>query len=264
MNVTSTEQAGAGVQVTQPILQTKAKFRATDNPASSFVQAAEPGPRHIGYGLPCSKCGTYYMADLSVCPICKCAERISPTTLRAPAGLQNAQSLLDTEEPEEEREPFSKEFKSQLFSAHLRINTAANFRCTLEENHEGGHEPATICRPCYDHLQERANLMEAALHIDLKEAAQIVYDAVWSDESDPSKTYQNAAQALLTELRKRSGINMSSFGKPLSLTTHVTKIILHLRYRQTHYLFLALQVQCQLRTTDLGGARRPPAFPRCD
>src|SRR3989454_4356688 len=117
MNVTSTEQAGAGVQVTQPILQTKAKFRATDNPASSFVQAAEPGPRHIGYGLPCSKCGTYYMADLSVCPICKCAERISPTTLRAPAGLQNAQSLLDTEEPEEEREPFSKEFKSQLFSA---------------------------------------------------------------------------------------------------------------------------------------------------
>ena len=48
--------------------------------------------------------------------------------------------------------------------------------------------------------------VEAALHIDLKEAAQIVYDAVWSDPSDPSKTYQNAAQALLTELRKRSGI----------------------------------------------------------
>ena len=48
--------------------------------------------------------------------------------------------------------------------------------------------------------------MEAALHIDLKEAAQIVYDAVWSDPSDPSKTYQNAAQALLSELRQRSGI----------------------------------------------------------
>ena len=51
--------------------------------------------------------------------------------------------------------------------------------------HEGGHEPAAICRPCYDHLQERADLMEAALHIDLKEAAQIVYEAVWSDPSDP-------------------------------------------------------------------------------
>jgi len=49
-------------------------------------------------------------------------------------------------------------------------------------------------------------IMEAALHIDLKEAAQVVYEAVWSDPSDPSKTYQNAAQALLTELRKRSGI----------------------------------------------------------
>ncbi len=145
------------------------------------------------------------MADQSVCPICKCGERISPTTLPARAGL-NAQSLPDADELEEEREPFPKEFKSQLFSAHLQINTAASFRCSLEENHEGGHEPATICRPCYDHLQERANLMEAALHIDLKEAAQIVYDAVWSDPSDLSKTYQNAALALLTELRKRSGI----------------------------------------------------------
>jgi hypothetical protein len=81
-----------------------------------------------------------------------------------------------------------------------------SFRCSLEENHQGGHEPAAICKSCYDHLQERADLMEAALHIDLKEAAQIIYDAVWSDPSDTSKTYQNAAQALLTELRKRSGI----------------------------------------------------------
>jgi len=53
--------------------------------------------------------------------------------------------------------------------------------------------------------------MEAALHIDLKEAAQVVYEAVWSDPSDPSKTYQNAAQALLTELRKRSGITRSTY-----------------------------------------------------
>jgi len=50
--------------------------------------------------------------------------------------------------------------------------------------------------------------MEAALHMDLKEATQLVYDAVWSDASDPSKTYQNAAQALLTELRKRAGISL--------------------------------------------------------
>jgi len=146
------------------------------------------------------------MADLSVCPICKCGERISPTTLPAWAGLQNAQPLPDAGELEleEEREPFPKEFKSQLFSACRQIN--ASFRCRLEQNHQGGHEPAAICRPCYDNLQERVDLMEAALHMDLKEAAQIVYDAVWSDPSDPRKTYQNAAQALLSELCQRSGI----------------------------------------------------------
>jgi hypothetical protein len=30
---------------------------------------------------------------------------------------------------------------------------------------------------------------------------------VWADSSDPSKTYANAAQALLTELRKRAGVS---------------------------------------------------------
>src|SRR5438445_9327714 len=118
MNVTSTEQAN-GVQVVQPILQANTEFRATYNLACNFARAAQPGPRHVGYGLPCSKCGTYYMADLSVCPICKCRERISPTTIPAPAGL-NPQSLPDAKEPKlEEREPFPKEFKSQL-SASFR------------------------------------------------------------------------------------------------------------------------------------------------
>jgi hypothetical protein len=179
MNVTSTEQAKGGIQVTQPTLQTNTEFRAMDHLASNFVREAQPGPRHVGYGLPCSKCGTYYMADQSLCPICKCDERISPTTIPARADLQNA---------------------------HRQINTAASSHCSLEENHLGCHEPAAICRPCYDHLQERVDLMEAALHMDLKEAAQIVYEAVWSDPSDPRKTYQNAAQALLTELRELSGI----------------------------------------------------------
>jgi len=50
--------------------------------------------------------------------------------------------------------------------------------------------------------------MEGVLHMDLKEAAQIVYDAVWVDTSDSNKTYQNAAQALLVELRKRAGISV--------------------------------------------------------
>ena len=60
---------------------------------------------------------------------------------------------------------------------------------------------------CYDQLQERVDVCEAALHIDLKDAAQIIYDAVWADPSDPSKTYTNAASSLLTELRKRAGVS---------------------------------------------------------
>jgi hypothetical protein len=202
MNVTSTEQARGGVQVVQPILHANPEFRAMDHLAD-FVRVA-PGPRHVGYGLPCAKCGTYYMADQSICPVCKCGERISPTTIPARTDL-NAQPVPAGElELEEERETFPKKFKSQPFSAHLHISTAAH--CTLDENHQGSSEPAAICRPCYDHLQERVDLMEAALHMDLKEAAQIVYDAVWSDPSDPRKTYQNAAQALLAELCERSGI----------------------------------------------------------
>jgi hypothetical protein len=50
------------------------------------------------------------------------------------------------------------------------------------------------------------DVLEAALHMDVKEAAQIVYDAVWADPSDPGQTYQNAASALLNELRKHAGI----------------------------------------------------------
>ena len=88
MNMTSTEQAKGGVQVVQPMLQTNTQLSSTNNLAGNFVREVQPGPRHVGYGLPCSKCGTYYIADLSVCPICKCGERISPTTIPARAGLK--------------------------------------------------------------------------------------------------------------------------------------------------------------------------------
>ncbi len=50
--------------------------------------------------------------------------------------------------------------------------------------------------------------MEAALHMDAKDAAKIVYEAVWADTSDPNATYLNAAKALLSELHKRAGIGL--------------------------------------------------------
>jgi hypothetical protein len=54
--------------------------------------------------------------------------------------------------------------------------------------------------------------------MDMKEAAQIIYDAVWADPSDPSKTYRNAASAILSELRRRAGI--TSLLGPFQPLTH--------------------------------------------
>jgi hypothetical protein len=187
----------------------QAKTAQPETPSSANDQGLlqEPTPRRVFYGLPCASCGTYYASDLSTCPICKSAERVLPTSISAPPLPATPDLASEDNELERERELFLKEFKAQLFAAHSQINTATNFRCTLEKNHHENSEPAAICKSCYAKLQEEAGRLEAALHIDLKEAAQIVYEAVWADSSDPSKTYANAAQALLTELRKRAGVN---------------------------------------------------------
>jgi hypothetical protein len=114
--------------------------------------------------------------------------------------------MPDNETLEKERDEFLRQFKSQLVAAHAEMAEAPAL-CDLGENHPGVEAAATVCKPCYERLQERVDVFEAALHIDLKEAAQIVYDAVWADPSDPNKTYSNAANALLTELRRRAGID---------------------------------------------------------
>lgn len=173
----------------------------------SHLVAQEPAPRRSFYGLPCANCGTYYDSDLSVCPTCKSSERVSPTATVIPASSALGEADPELAALEQEREQFLRDFKAQLFAAHTQINSSTTSRCSLEPNHAENSEPAAICMRCYDRLQEKADRLEAALHIDLKEAAQIVYEAVWADSSDPSKTYANAAQALLTELRKRAGVS---------------------------------------------------------
>jgi len=165
------------------------------------------GPRRTGYGLPCAKCKTYYAADLTACPVCKNKERVSPVIASLPVEPATAEELPDPIALEEERERFLKEFKSHIAASELESADALQ-NCSLSENHLSNPESARICQGCYDHLQERVDLMEAALHMDLKDASQIVYDAVWADPSDPNKTYQNAAQALLMELRKRAGVKL--------------------------------------------------------
>jgi hypothetical protein len=174
---------------------------------NSVRSGAKSQHRPSGFGMPCADCRLYYPADLDACPACNSKERVSPNAVPAIPRVQvAAEPSPDSAVVEQEREAFLKEFKSQLFAAHTEVANSTEV-CSLAERHVEGAEAASICKPCYDRLQERVDVCEAAMHIDLKEAAQIIYDAVWADPSDPSKTYTNAASALLGELRKRSGVS---------------------------------------------------------
>jgi len=207
MNSAPQSQTASPRTIAPPALQADPEFRGRpvyENLPSSL----QLGPRRSGYGLPCAKCKTYYGADLSACPVCKTAERVSPTLVAASASLGEvaepyAAPVPDEAALEEERERFLREFKSQAPPIDVE-----SFKCSLEQNHSGELEPAAVCEECYIRLQGRVDLLEAALHMDLKEATQVIYDAVWSDPSDPSKTYHNAAQAILGQLRKRAGISV--------------------------------------------------------
>jgi hypothetical protein len=207
MNGTRSAQAAAAhaAPIVAPVENTISDLRHSDR-----MGTAAPGEaphKSAGYGLPCSKCRLYYPANLDICPTCRNTERVSPNVVPAAPKVQTApEPAPDPETIDQEREAFLKEFKSQLFAAHAEVANSPVV-CTLGEHHVEEAETASICKPCYDRLQERVDVCEAALHMDVKDAAQIVYDAVWADPSDPSKTYTNAASALLTELRKRAGVS---------------------------------------------------------
>jgi len=167
---------------------------------------APPADKHSGIGLPCAKCKTYYAADLTACPVCQNPQRVSPTG--PPVRVAPAEQLPDPQQLEQERERFLHEFNAQVIASPLPADSPTPaLHCNRQENHTSFPEPASVCQECFDRLQQRVDVLEAALHMDLKEASQVVYDAVWADPSDPSKTYLNAAQALLTELKRRSGVS---------------------------------------------------------
>jgi len=154
----------------------------------------------------------YYSADLDRCPACQHKERVSPAAPKVPVRPAPAvpDPVPDTTAVEREREEFLRQFKSQLLEA--QAEAAAPESVCRGEQHTGEPAGAEVCKACYERLQERLDVCEAALHLDLKEAAQIIYDAVWADPSDPNKTYQNAANALLSELRKRAGVSQALGG----------------------------------------------------
>ena len=174
--------------------------------------------KRAGYGLPCANCKTYYTADLPSCPVCKSSERVSPVVPLPVAPVVAPEESPDPEAIEQERERFLREFNAQVYASQFQASPLPAPNCVKEGNHSGTHQPAVVCQSCYDQLQERLDVLEATLHMDVQEASQIIYDAVWADPSDPNKTYQNAAQALLNELRKRSGIT-PTFG-PLQPLPH--------------------------------------------
>jgi hypothetical protein len=176
-------------------------MRAPMETESAFPQ------KSLGYGLPCAKCHLYYAANIDSCPWCKSNERVSPDVVRAlPSRPEPVVPKVEISALEQEREAFLQQLRAQVEASDSEIIHEAPL-CAFSEQHLQAVEPATVCKPCYERLQERVDVLEASLHIDLKEAAQIVYDAVWADPSDPSKTYSNAAAALLAELRKRSGVS---------------------------------------------------------
>jgi len=177
-------------------------------PVSAGGVTSAPDKKAIGYGLPCSRCHAYYPADMHVCPICKSPDRVSPTAPSAYSVASTVTQPATGAQIDAERERLLKELKSHAFASHTQINTAATFRCVLEHQHSGATEPAAVCHSCYSEVRQQADRMEAALHMDAKEAANIVYEAVWADTSDTNATYLNAATALLLELRKLAGIGL--------------------------------------------------------
>jgi hypothetical protein len=204
-NVTRSQQATSN-SAAHAIPAKEAATRADDSsPAGRRTNA----PRKLtGYGLPCAKCHLYYPADLDVCPTCRHTERVSTVVPNTkPSVTQTTPNPTpDSAAVEKEREEFLRQFKSQLLEAHAEVAHAAGSVCKSGEHRSGELANAEVCQTCYARLQERLDTCEAALDLELTEASQIIYDAVWADPSDPGKTYQNAASALLTEVRKRAGL----------------------------------------------------------
>lgn len=190
---------------------------------------ADMHARQGRYGLPCVKCKAYYASDLPACPICKCTERVpaqgaevkSAKVLKKASGgvLQRAlRSFInhDSNPAHKQRRlavHSDEDGKSFLLESNLLLcanpdesDAGAGSSCILDENHNTQHESASVCLSCYQQLQEKLARTEAALLMDFREAAQVIYEAVWADPSpvEPSRTYQNAAQALLKELRHRA------------------------------------------------------------
>src|SRR6266513_3969821 len=173
-NATRTQQETVNA-VVQAALSKESSARRQESAAVAGVPANAPR-KSSGYGLPCAKCHLYYPADLDVCPTCKHNQRVSAVVAKVPPRITVAVSdaTPDAAVVEQERVEFLRQFKSQLLEAHADIANAPEAVCTFGEHHSGEVANAEICNACYERVQERMDVFEAALHLELKEAAQII------------------------------------------------------------------------------------------
>jgi hypothetical protein len=200
--------------VDMAILPRNAGFHRAVPTVESLVHSVPRDSTGPGCVLPCVKCKTYYTADLSACPVCKTEERVLPasvlyndTNRRPPVPVAPAREDV----LKEERDRFLLEFWTKALNVNGQTDAQTDKpvprRCSLEASHKREFGLAAVCQTCYARLQQRVDLLEAALRMDLEETTQVIYDAVWSDPSNPSKTYHNAAQAVLAKLHRRAGIS---------------------------------------------------------
>src|SRR5689334_12613842 len=134
--------------------------------ATAAMLQRVPETRQAGYGLPCAECKAYYAADLPACPIGKSPERDAPTAIPVAAAVASADPAPEADQLEAERASVLLQLESQVYAAPSQIDAAASFRCSVETSHASGYAPAAVCKPCYDTAQQRADLAEAALHMD--------------------------------------------------------------------------------------------------
>src|SRR5271155_1087445 len=159
MDLTRSTPAAASKSA-QPAPQPESNVR--HDVRGDLRNAVRSGPKaqhhSFGFGLPCSNCRLYYPANLDVCPACNSKERVSPNVAPAIPKVQTAaEPLPDTAVIDQEREAFLKQFKSQLIAVHTEVTNAATI-CSLAEHHVQGAEAASICKLCYDRLQERVDV----------------------------------------------------------------------------------------------------------
>jgi hypothetical protein len=120
MNSTRPTRSGNGRTVGQ-VLTGNGEIPHDERGPENAAAVPQLNPKRPGYGLPCAKCRTYYRADQTVCPVCKATERVSPNAI-SPVTAVNEQAPEDFGDYaalEAERERFLREFKAQVYAAHM-------------------------------------------------------------------------------------------------------------------------------------------------